>query len=181
MKAHIIFILLFLLGATTVVRAQKTADSLIMQLDSVIAKQSMYTKEKMDRINVLKRGLSRVNGVARYDVVKTVYEEYKSFVYDSAAVYAMKLQELAFGHNDREKIADSKIKLAFILTSSGLLNEAVDTLKTMELGGLPDSLKAQYYYLMVRTCYDLADFSQTGTMVRGMSRWRKRMLILHQP
>jgi hypothetical protein len=158
MRARTIFLSLFFICQFA--HGQKVADSLILQVDSVILKRQSYTDKKNERINVLKRQLTQAKGDARFEVVKDIYNEYRSFVYDSAAVYAAKLRDMATRLNDPDKIADSKIKLAFILTSSGLLNEALDTLKTVRLNGLPDQIKVQYFYLMVRTCYDLADFSQ---------------------
>lgn len=157
MRARVFYVLLFVCGFA---HAQKVADSLIIQLDSVIAKRQLYTAQKIERIDVLRHRLPQVTDDARYEVVKDIYNEYKSFVYDSAAVYAAKLRAMATRLNEADKIADSKVKLAFILTSSGLLNEALDTLKTVRLKGLPDEIKIPYFYLMVRTCYDLADFSQ---------------------
>jgi DNA-binding CsgD family transcriptional regulator/tetratricopeptide (TPR) repeat protein len=153
-------ILVIVLFTCQLAYAQSAGDPLIHQLDSVISKRQSYTDKKNERINLYKSRMAQLKGDARFDLVKDIYNEYKSFVYDSAAVYAAKLQELAYRLNDPVKIADSKIKLAFILTSSGLLNEALDTLHTVHVQGLPDKIRVQYFYLMVRTCYDLADFSQ---------------------
>jgi hypothetical protein len=163
MRARTIFSLLLFLFVCPFTYSQKIADSLVIQLDSAIAKRQLYTEKKIERINALKNRLGMQKRVDdRFEVVKDLYNEYRSFVYDSAAVYAEELKEMAYKLNDPVKIADAKIKLAFILTSSGLLNEALDTLRTVQLNGSPDSVKVQYYYLMVRTCYDLADFSQNN-------------------
>lgn len=158
MKAHTLFFLLLI--SFQVSSAQNISDSLLNQLDSVIARRDFYTKEKMDRISLLKKDLAGTQGNGRFELLREIYEEYKSFVYDSAAVYALKLREHASQLNDPVKIADSKIKSAFILTSSGLLNEALDSLMAIRVEKMPDQVKVDYYYLLVRTCYDLADFVQ---------------------
>jgi tetratricopeptide (TPR) repeat protein len=158
MKARGIFLVTFF--ACQVTLAQKGTDSLIAQLDSTISDRQLYIDQKVDRINTHKQRLERVNDDAAYGVITDIYYEYKSFVYDSAAVYAAQLRDLANRLDDPVKIADSKIKMAFILVSSGFLNEALDTLQTVRLKGMPDEIKIQYYYLMVRTGYDLAGFSQ---------------------
>jgi len=44
--------------------------------------------------------------------------------------------------------------------SSGLFNEAMDTLRSVKTPSLPDSIRSQYYYIMARACFDLADFNR---------------------
>jgi len=135
-------------------------DSLLHQLDMAIDNRDVYLKEKLARIEKLKEAAHQLKEIDRYELYGKVYNEYKSFIYDSAFRYAIKLQNIAYKLNDPVKIGNTKIKLGFVLVSSGLFNEALDTLQTLRPGRLPDSIRAQYFYLMARTCYDLCDFNR---------------------
>jgi hypothetical protein len=135
-------------------------DSLLQQLNNTIEKRDVFLKEKLARIEGYKRQLSKVDSVRQYTVYNAIYEEYKSFIYDSAFIYARKLQHLARYLRDPNKIAAARINLGFILVSSGLFNEALDTLRTLHPSGLTDSLRAAYYFLRARTSYDLSDFNR---------------------
>jgi tetratricopeptide (TPR) repeat protein len=140
--------------------AQTNTDSLLDTLDSLIEKRSRVINAKFHTIDQFKIKLGRVNPAEQYPLLDSLYHEYKSFIYDSAFSYAMRLQRIARGTGDPVKIADAKMKIGFVLISSGLLNEALDTFRTVKLNRLAAPVRSEYYYLMVRTCYDLSDFAQ---------------------
>ncbi len=129
------------------------------ELNTVIAQRETFLTEKLNRIESLKRKVMQLPVSGRYEVYERIYEEYKSFIYDSAFRYARILETSAFRMKDAKKIAVSKIKIGFVLVSSGLFNETLDTLRTVQLQHLDDSLRSEYYFLMARTHYDLSDFS----------------------
>jgi tetratricopeptide (TPR) repeat protein len=158
MKIVSAFIILLLFG--NVCHAQSSTQRLLDQLDSLLVNRNTFVGTKIQRLENFKIKLNVLDGNERFTLLEEIYDEYKSFIYDSAFSYATKLQDIAFDLNDPVKIATSRIKVSFVLASSGLLNEGLDTLHLIKLLGLPESLKVQYYYLMVRTYYDLADFSQ---------------------
>ncbi len=132
-------------------------DSLFLELNRVIKNQDQYVKEKQKRIDQYKSE-RKLKGNDPFDVNLKLYDEYKSFIYDSAFSYARHLQAIAYKQNDPSKIAYSKIKLGFVLVSSGLFKETLDTLYTIRSGMLPDTIRSEFYYLMARTYYDLCDF-----------------------
>jgi two-component sensor histidine kinase len=71
------------------------------------------------------------------------------------------MEELARQWKKPSKVVYAKMKVAFILLSSGMLKEAIDTLSTIRSHRLPDSLhRAEYHILMSRYFYDLSDYSQ---------------------
>jgi hypothetical protein len=149
---------LFLIVKTST--GQSHTDSLLQQLKSIIENRDVYVQEKLSRIVHLKEAAAKENKGDRYELYLKIYEEYKSFIYDSAFHYAVKIQRISYALHDPVKVASSKIKLGFILVSSGLFNEALDTLRTIHSSQLPDTLRAHYYYLMARTFYDLSDFNR---------------------
>jgi len=142
--------------------ADSGSDSLLTKLNSVLDKKKVYDAGKLARIDSLKKLLTANNADLnkRYDINLMLYNEYKSFNYKEANNYSQKLQQIGRLLNDPVKIAYGKIKLGFILLSSGMFKEAFDSLKTVKVGLLPDSAKTEYYFLTARTYYDLADFDK---------------------
>ncbi len=158
MKAWLFFIAFLLL---IIFKAEATPDpeQSLKSLNAVIAKREAILTEKLNRIEVLKHQVKGTNLNDRYMLYVKIYDEYKSFIYDSAFRYARLVQQTASQLHDTEKIASGKIKIGFVLVSSGLFNVTLDTLRTVQLKHLNDSLRSEYYFLMARTHYDLSDFS----------------------
>ncbi|HQN94656.1 MAG TPA: DUF6377 domain-containing protein, partial [Prolixibacteraceae bacterium] len=65
----------------------------------------------------------------------------------------------AYKLGDKEKIAQAKIKSGFTLLSSGMFKESLDSLLSIESEKLPYTLKPEYYNVIARTYYDLADYN----------------------
>jgi hypothetical protein len=138
-------------------------DSLLYKLNDLLDKKKNFDKVKVDRIEKLEKSLNEVNNTnptARYNIYLELYNEYKSFNYDKAFDYAQKLQQTGRQLKDPAKIAYSKIKLGFILLSSGMFKETFDSLKTVNVKLLDTGAKKEYYFLTARTYYDLADFDK---------------------
>jgi tetratricopeptide (TPR) repeat protein len=155
MKWFVIFLVLSAQWAL----AQSTED-LFQQLDTEIAARPKYVTEKIKRIDSYKARLSTAGKEEQYRIYLAIYDEYKTFIYDSAFRYSRELQRVARELHDDSRIAHARIKIGFVLVSAGMFNEALDTLRSVKTKLLPDSAKAEYYYIMARTCYDLADFNR---------------------
>ena len=166
---RVIVFFVFLLSCNFAL-SQSRSSALLKELDSILEKQNIIVKEKIERIEQLQVKLLDVNENDSFFILENIYEEYKSFKYDSAIEYALKLQYLARKTKDPLKIATAKINVAFVLVSSGLLNEALDTLGTVQLKNLSTSIKTKYYHLQARTCYDLFDFVQNDSYGRYYAR-----------
>ncbi|HKG07098.1 MAG TPA: DUF6377 domain-containing protein [Pedobacter sp.] len=130
-------------------------------LNRSIAQKNDYDEVKLKRIADLEASLKeRLTAAEKYDHYALLYDEYKSFNYDKAFYYSQKMQAEGRRLKDPVKIADGKIKFGFILLSSGMFKETVDSLNTVSVNILPDSLKREYYFLIARTYYDLADYDK---------------------
>jgi hypothetical protein len=180
MRLFLSFVLCFVFSITF---AKSGADSLLNQLNVTLEKRNTFLNEKLQRIELLKQNVRGAQPNDRFDLYLKIYDEYKSFIYDSAFRYARKLQDIAYAMHDFQKIANSKIKLSFVLVSSGLFNEALDTLRTLRSAKLPEKLRAEYYALMARTSYDLSDFNRddfysTRYNVRGNAYMDSAMALL---
>jgi hypothetical protein len=159
-KLLVSFAVLFLLQP---VLANQRYDSLLNKLNTVLDKKKDYDEEKIRRINNLKKQLNDDDSPdlnKRHGVYLELYNEYKSFNYAEAFSYTQKLQQVGRLLNDPAKIAYGKIKLGFILLSSGMFKETFDSLRTVNVKLLADSEKKEYYFLTARTYYDLADFDK---------------------
>jgi hypothetical protein len=152
-------LLVLLVLSVSLLNAQST-DSLLNQLNAEIARRSEYVTSKLHRIDSLKGVLHHSDKKDQYNLSLQIYDEYKTFIYDSAFLYARKLQTLARGLNQLTDITHAKIKIGFVLVSAGMFNEALDTMRSVKTRSLPDSIRSEYFYIMARTCYDLADFNR---------------------
>ena len=161
MRNYFIELILFIvLLSTTSVYGQATSISSLSELNNTIEKSPEYDAEKVNAIKQLKTSLGKENNPDKFSQFSKLYEAYRIFNYDSAYTYASQMQSFALAANDSFKIAWSKIKLSFILLSSGMFKEVFDTLKTINLRQLNDSGKAEYYSVMARCYYDLADYDK---------------------
>lgn len=141
--------------------AQHAKEGSLEVLNKIIAKKQDFDEHKLKRIAHLEQTLNvDLTAVQKYSIFSALYHEYKSFNYDKAFFYSQKMQLTGRLLNDPVKISDGKIKFGFILLSSGMFKETFDSLSTVDVKILPDSLKQEYYFLTARTYYDLADYDK---------------------
>lgn len=158
-----IWLVLPLLFLQLCVFSQPGFDNSLARLNQAITAKDKYDREKLQRISGLEKNLKAIAGnrpALSYELYSALYNEYKSFNYDKAFYYSQRMQESGRRLKDPVKIAKGKITLGFILLSSGMFKEAFDSLNTVNVHILPDSLKKDYYFLNARTYYDLADFDK---------------------
>ncbi|MDB5111187.1 MAG: hypothetical protein JWR67_2301, partial [Mucilaginibacter sp.] len=136
-------------------------DSLFDQLNRELNNKKNYDHQKEAAIQKLKESLKTTapnNLQVQFNICTKLYDEYKSYQYDSAYVYAIKMQDLSHLLKDKSKYDYSKIKIGFILISSGMFKETFDNLKGINVQSLNDSVKLEYYSLLTRAYYDLASY-----------------------
>lgn len=158
-----VLILLFCITISYNANADRSYDSLLVKLNSVLEQKNRIDAKKLKRIDGLKRQLStstNLDPTLRYNIYLKLYNEYKSFNYRQAFYYAQQLQQMGRVMHDPVKVAYSKVKVGFILLSSGMFKETFDSLKTIQANLLPDSIRKEYYFLTARAYYDLADFDR---------------------
>lgn len=138
-------------------------DSLMQVLDTTLANKELYVQARLERINSYRNQLSQLktgNDVRHFELLDRLSDEYKTFVYDSAFVYILKLQQVAYKMKDPVRVAHARVKLGFILISSGLFKETLDSLSSLNVKDMPDSILFNYYFILARTYYDLSDFDR---------------------
>lgn len=161
------FLIYFLLSFTSFfVNAKdlpgKDLDSLKQILNRVIENKSQLDAAKINEINALKKQLAAHFATLsqRFDNYERLFNAYKSYIQDSAYYYCHKLNECAYQLKDRNKINQAKVDMGFVLISSGLFKEGVDTLKKVDARYLNTQQRFDYYFLQARSCFDLADFNR---------------------
>ncbi|WP_147238722.1 DUF6377 domain-containing protein [Mucilaginibacter hurinus] len=138
-------------------------DSLFKELNKVLGKKHLYVKQKEERINKLRQQLIQLKNLrTEYNICQKLYEEYKTFSYDSSYHYAKRLQLTAAALNDPLLIASAKMQMGFTLLSSGLFKETLEVLNSINLNVLPVDYKIEYYYLKARTFFDLSDYNRNA-------------------
>ncbi|MGX5818005.1 DUF6377 domain-containing protein [Chitinophaga lutea] len=151
MKGILFCLLLTLATATSY--AQSNTDSLLRELNATIARSGEFDEQKSAELTRLKQRSNR-----KFESTLELYNAYKSYNYDSAFSYALQLEKIASQLQDPVKIQTARIKLGFILLSSGLFRETAAIIDTLGTTGFPDSLRAEYFVLKRRYYYDLADY-----------------------
>ncbi|WP_126546769.1 DUF6377 domain-containing protein [Hymenobacter amundsenii] len=150
------------LGVWPAWAAVSPADSLLAELRTALAHQHEYDAQRWNRITVLTDAFhsAKGNDAARFELGLRIYDEYKAFKYDSAFVYSQKISRLAERLDNPEKTEVAKLKLAFILLSSGLFKETFETLESVRPARLRAPDKLDFYFLQARAYSDLGDFNQ---------------------
>jgi hypothetical protein len=95
-----------LLGAFKAFSNPKT-DSLIQVLVRAIEKKDVSVKARLQRIDQLKQKLASLNAASpdeKFWLYNAIYNEYKTFIYDSAFSYAKNLIQTSYQLKDNSKI-----------------------------------------------------------------------------
>lgn len=157
------YLLFLVFGLTAHVIFAQNNELLLKELDQVLSNQEKYINKKYQKVNRLKGELIRYDlkedTTAQYEIYLDLFEEYKAFKYDSAYFFVDKAKATAELLNKPSLIATANMKKGFILLSSGLFKEAIDTLNSIQISALPDANKYDYYFNKARLYYDLADYN----------------------
>jgi len=157
-----IVVLVFILHSI-VSYSNNSKDSLLKELEHTLQNRNLYFLQKTSRIEQLTNQYytTKPSDYAReYSLCLKLFNEYESFTYDSAYNYIVKARSAAAHLNDESKVSLAKIKTGFVLLSSGLFKESLDTLNSIHPERLNDSMKFEYYSVIARTYYDLADYEK---------------------
>ncbi|MEP6613811.1 MAG: hypothetical protein ABJA76_18040, partial [Mucilaginibacter sp.] len=157
-----LLLLILFMPVSCFANSSDKTDSLIKVLKTELGKSDEYLAKKELHIKKLKESESKIgkdNYQARFTLANWLYDEYKSYQFDSAYVYVNKMIKISKRVNYKPKEYYSEVKLGFILLSSGLFNETFRVLGKVDVNKLEDSVKSEYYFLMGRSYYDLAYYN----------------------
>ncbi|WP_231460010.1 MULTISPECIES: DUF6377 domain-containing protein [unclassified Pedobacter] len=141
---------------------KENIDSLKKVLTNVLKDKAFFDAKKRASIGRLQQKLkANFNNVdLRYQAYLALFNAYKSYIHDSAYVYSRKASDCAHLLKDPAKINYSKVNVGFVLISSGMFKEGLDTLQGVNPKLLNESHQFEYYFLMARSNFDLTDYNK---------------------
>lgn len=159
---RIFFIVFFFL--TNAFAFGQDVNPILDSLDNALLHKNIYVSQKYARIKALKTNIHKYtlskDDTNLYLNNMSLFEEYKSFKYDSAYYYLEEAKAKAIVLKDAQFLAKARIKEGFVLLSSGLFKEAIDTLSSIDAEKLTLKNKYEYYSIKARAYYDLADYTR---------------------
>lgn len=139
---------------------------LLHSLDSLLEQQDLFVRVKEERIKQLKMQYSRVKDVKElYAMNRMVYLEYRVYDADSALHYINKNIQLAQQTNNRTWEVVSLLEQSFVLTSSGLLTEALKAVSDIQPEELPQNLRYEYFGRLCTLYSRLRDYSSENSQL----------------
>ena len=139
---------------------------LLHSLDSLLEQQDLFVRVKEERIKQLKMQYSRVKDVKElYAMNRMVYLTYRVYDADSALHYINKNIQLAQQTNNRTWEVVSLLEQSFVLTSSGLLTEALKAVSDIQPEELPQNLRSEYFGRLCTLYSRLRDYSSENSQL----------------
>lgn len=116
-------------------------------LYGLMENKEIFMEEKEDRIWSIKKMLEtpNISDLQRYDINLQLFNEYKTYISDSAIHYARQNVMISGRMNNLERINESKLDLTSLYIIAGIYIESLDILKTIDTNGLSDELLIRYY------------------------------------
>lgn len=153
----------------------KTLDSLIDQHDDIIAAKEAEIRTISKGIHVVK-----LTPEQEFDLNQRLYEEYLAFRFDSAYYYINRNIQSSLAANDPERYAVSAIRMAHILSVTGIFKHARMLLDNIQVNQLSPTTRIEYYNQWAELNLYLSEMAQhTPYFVQYMdSAQYYRQLIL---
>ncbi|MDP9076800.1 MAG: DUF6377 domain-containing protein [Bacteroidota bacterium] len=164
------FLLIFILGALNCFSKANQSDSLLTVLKSEIRNEHFYDRQKEEQIRMLKRQLSNISAASfntQFELYSSVFEQYRSFRYDSAYVYANNMIRISKAYHNKPYVIRSTLLLGSILLNSGFYKEAFDQLEKIDTSGMSDDLKSDYHILRARLNAGIAEYDNDAVFSKA--------------
>jgi Domain of unknown function (DUF6377) len=167
MKRFLYILCCFLIFAAPAMASSET-EELLKELENCILNKDKYLVQKQERINDLVRKLQKAgsNKNSLIEIYEKLFSEYKSFIYDSAFKYVIKINDLADESGNPYLINRARIKMGFSFLSSGLFKESLDIFNNLKPDPADSGLRKEYYSIFARTYFDLADYDNDDHFAR---------------
>ncbi len=169
----ILFVSFFLLLWFNGYSQNGKSDSLLTVLKSELARTHSYDQDKQKRINLLRFELLHTdnsNFDAQFNLYSKIFEEYRSFKFDSAFVYIKRMIDISAKFNKNDNLIRSKMMLGSILLNSGFFKEAFDVTTEIDTSGLTKALKTDYFVLQARLNAGIAEYDNDAYFSRNYRR-----------
>lgn len=126
---------------------------LLSELDRAIACRQHYSNLKQRTIDSLKQRRAQLTSWEKiYQVNTELIDAYATFICDSAEYYIHDNIKLARSMGNENFLLESRLRLAFVYSLSGLFVQANEIFTSIRCSELPDYLKAFYGWNCIRYC-----------------------------
>lgn len=157
---RVVLLLIATFSATVASAKTESLEARLQTLDSCLQNKSEYDKIKEKKILQHKEAVNKARTAEKkYDACIRLYDEYKSYMYDSAYAYATRSAALAQQLNNSNYKVESDCAMTFCLLSAGLYKEAFDKLRDVSTEGISPKYKKIYYNLVIQLNYAIADYN----------------------
>lgn len=144
------FLFLFVLFCTMVL-SQKPLAKLLVELDSSIAKEKVFTYQKQVKIKTLLRQVAQTeDNYKLYLLYRDLSKQYEVFVADSAQLYTTKALNIAHILKNKAFVTESKIQLSRIKAKTGMFPLALNLLGGINKNRLQKNQLVDYYKAYVK-------------------------------
>lgn len=151
---------MFLILMTLRAYGSLSDERILLRLDSSLSNKSTYEEKKLQDLQQLYRQARNAQTEeALYKAYIRLYDEYKSYKYDSATVYASKCMHIAASMKHVDYMMEAHCIKAFCLLSAGLYKEAFDEMEAIDLRDVSTEYRKRYYAMQTRLNYDIADYN----------------------
>jgi len=152
--------LLLLLALTPACTRKNQVNQHLQRLEKTLDLQVDYETQKRHRIDSLNHLLYL--STSPYEIYRNLYEEYRSYNYDTALIYTQNMEDEACRLADPDRLIESQIGKAFVFLSGGLFHEAYDVLYSIQAD--PITLPDSYFMTFARLLYDMSEYA-SGTLL----------------
>ena len=148
-------------------------DSLLRVLDETIASHRRYAAVRERQIDLAARQLSApgLSDDRRYDLNRRLYELYEPYICDSAIAYLNRNISLSDRMGQPRLRAESRIRLGYLLASTGMYMEAADVLREVSREGLDGSLLGDYFSAWSHVYGELGGNTQDHRLKQRYRAW----------
>ena len=156
------FIILLLMLVMSVPAKGVDVETQLARLDSAIRQKAQFDKQKEERLVMLKTDLRRATDANRlYRLNYMLFDEYKTYNFDSAFHYTMQAAEQVSRLQDKNGLVEVGCAVVFCYLSAGLYKEAFDAMLKVQHDGADDEHQKQYYMMWARLYYDMANYNNS--------------------
>jgi hypothetical protein len=143
----LILIAFFVTWSGNMFASEPQQEQVLRRLYGMMELKDTFMTEKEDRISSIKKMLETpvISEIQQYEISLQLFNEYKTYISDSAIHYAKENIKLAGRLNDQYRLNESKLNLTSLYIISGLYIESLDILTRIDDEKLSDNLLINYY------------------------------------
>jgi hypothetical protein len=154
-----LFLLICLFSSFNCFPKSGPSDSLLTVLKTEIGKQRYYDQQKERQIQDLKQRLMHSGGfISSFKKDSLVFEQYRSFKYDSAFCYAKRMIQVAASNHNKQQVVQGALMLSNVLINAKMYKEAFDQFDKIDTNGMSPSLKSEYLIMRARLTSGIAEY-----------------------